>query len=233
MITELNKSTRVVADVVSEQVYPLRLASRPPLRDYQSRAVDHLLANPRAALFLDLGLGKTRIALDALRLIGEYPVLVVAPLSVAKTTWPDEIAKWTPFKRSVVVGTRPQRKAALKADADVYIINRENVKWLTDNYDIAEEFQHLIIDESSSFKNPAAKRFRALAKPAQRIPRVTLLSGHPRAQRLRRPLGADVAAGRRRASGADADGVSRAALLPARGRLRRSPVVCAKRALGG
>ncbi len=151
---------------------------RPPLRDYQSRAVDYLLDNPRAALFLDLGLGKTRIVLDALRRISEYPALVVAPLSVAKTTWPDEIAKWTPFTWSVVVGTRPQRKAALAADAAIYIINRENVKWLTDNYDITQ-FKHLVIDESSSFKNPAAKRFKAIAKPAQHIPRVTLLSATP------------------------------------------------------
>ena len=151
---------------------------RSPLRDYQSRAVDYMMERPRSALFLDLGLGKTRIVLEALRRISEYPALVIAPLSVARSTWPDEVAKWSPFKVSIIVGTPAQRKAALKAEAHIYVINRENTKWLIDNYDIGQ-FKHLIIDESSSFKNPAAKRFRALAKPAQAIPRLTLLSATP------------------------------------------------------
>src|SRR5699024_4962081 len=110
-------------------------------------------------------------------------VLVVCPLRVAKTTWPQEIAKWDHLRRlrySVVVGTPKERIAALSRPAELYIINRENVEWLVKHYARRKlPFDMLIIDELSSFKNSRAKRFLALKKVLKQFNRVVGLTGTP------------------------------------------------------
>ena len=109
-------------------------------------------------------------------------VLIIAPLRVAKVTWAAEIQKWEHLKNirySVAVGTEQERINALKADTDIYIINRENVQWLIEKSGIAFDFDTVVIDELSSFKNHQAKRFRALMKVRPRIKRIIGLTGTP------------------------------------------------------
>ena len=141
--------------------------------DYQRFAIDFIKGHPNAAVFLDMGLGKTVITLTTLDdlLFDSFEisrVLVVCPLRVAKTTWPQEIAKWDHLRHlrySVVVGTPKERVAALGRPAELYIINRENVEWLVKHYAGRKmPFDMLVIDELSSFKNSRAKRFLALKK---------------------------------------------------------------------
>ena len=135
-----------------------------------------------------MGLGKTVITLTALDdlLFDSFEVsrvLVVCPLRVAKTTWPQEIAKWDHLRHlrySVVVGTPKERVAALGRPAELYIINRENVEWLVKHYAGRKlPFDMLVIDELSSFKNSRAKRFLALKKVLGQFTRVVGLTGTP------------------------------------------------------
>ena len=108
-------------------------------------------------------------------------VLVIAPKSVAENTWTSECAKWdhlAHLRVSVVMGTEKQRIKALTTPADIYVINRDNVEWLV-NSSIGWPFDTVIIDESSSFKNPQARRFKALRKVRPRIRRIILLTGTP------------------------------------------------------
>lgn len=158
--------------------------------DYQKFNCDFIVNNPKVGLLLEMGLGKTASTLMALdKLINHYlevnKVLVVAPLRVAKMTWPDEIEKWDNFKNlrySVVVGTSSQRANALNTEADIYLINRENVCWLYD-YLYSQEhlrmFDTIVVDESSSFKTASSKRFKSLRKLTMRCPRVIILTGTP------------------------------------------------------
>lgn len=155
------------------------------LHDYQEYAVKFIEEHPVSALLLDMGLGKTLTTLTAINnliydLFEISRVLVIAPLRVARDTWSAEIEKWDHLKNlrySVAVGTADERSAALKADADIYIINRENVEWLISqgsfNYDM------IVIDELSSFKNHQAKRFKALMKVRPKVKRVVGLTGTP------------------------------------------------------
>lgn len=109
-------------------------------------------------------------------------MLVIAPLSVAEKTWTDEIDKWDHLKHltfSKILGSRKQREEALVKKADVYLINRENVEWLVDHYKQQWPFKTVIIDESSSFKSPQAKRFKALRKVRPKIDRLVELTGTP------------------------------------------------------
>lgn len=108
-------------------------------------------------------------------------VLIVAPRKVAESTWQDEARKWghLDLKFSTVLGSARQRETALRADADCYVINRENVVWLCKYYKFDLPFDMLVIDESSSFKNPMAKRFRALRKCRGCFRRVVILTGTP------------------------------------------------------
>lgn len=109
-------------------------------------------------------------------------VLVIAPLHVAETTWIDECRQWqhlSGLRVSLVIGDLKTRKAALARDADIYTINRENVPWLVEYYKGAWPFDMVVIDESSSFKNPQAKRFKALRKIRPRIHRIVELTGTP------------------------------------------------------
>ena len=111
------------------------------LHDYQKYAVRFIEEHPIAALFLDMGLGKTITTLTAIHnlmfdLFTVRKVLVIAPLRVARDTWAAEIEKWEHLKSlrySVAVGTEEERLAALNAPADLYIINRENIDWLVNN----------------------------------------------------------------------------------------------------
>lgn len=156
--------------------------------DYQAHTIDFIERNPVAAVFLGMGLGKTIITLTAVNnLLRDFfavrRVLIIAPLRVARDTWPAELAKWDHLKglrMSVMVGTAAQREAALEADADVYVINRENLPWLVDR--VGERrwpFDMVVIDELSSFKSHQSKRFRALKKVRHRINRIVGLTGTP------------------------------------------------------
>ena len=111
-----------------------------------------------------------------------HKVLVVAPLRVARDTWPQELEKWSHLDHliwSVAVGTEAERKAALMKKADIYIINRENVQWLVEDSGIPFNYDMVIIDELSSFKNHKAKRFKALMKVRPHIKRMVGLTGTP------------------------------------------------------
>lgn len=152
---------------------------------YQTTCIDHVLSTPKAGLFIEMGLGKTSIILTVIdKLIYEdfqaHKVLIVAPLRVAYETWPRELEKWDHLHRlraSKVLGTAKQRVAGLKVDADIYIINRENVPWLVENWDW--DFDMVVIDEISSFKSSKANRFRALRKVIPYCTRVVGLTGTP------------------------------------------------------
>lgn len=155
--------------------------------DYQRYAIDFIRTHPQAALFLDLGLGKTIITLTALQhmMTEDFTVakpLIIAPLRVARDTWPEELHKWdhlTNLTMGVMVGTPAQRQQALHADADIWVINRENLPWLDKQLKGDWPFDTVIIDELSSFKSHAAKRFKALKHNRQRIRRIYGLTGTP------------------------------------------------------
>lgn len=155
--------------------------------DYQSYAIDYIENHPIAAVLLDMGLGKTVISLTAIADLlfdsfEAHRVLVIAPLRVARDTWPLEIKKWKHLKHltyAVAVGTVKERKAALMANADITIINRENLGWLIDNSGFPFNYDMVIIDELSSFKNHKSKRFQSLMKVRPKIKRIIGLTGTP------------------------------------------------------
>ena len=155
--------------------------------DYQAFAVEHILAHKAAALFLDMGLGKTVITLTAVerlmyRLFEVRKALVVAPLRVARNTWPAELRKWDHLEGmtwSVAAGSAEERLAALRRRADIYLINRENVSWLVEESGLPFDYDLLIIDELSSFKSWQAKRFRSLMKVRPFVKRIIGLTGTP------------------------------------------------------
>lgn len=155
--------------------------------NYQKYAIDFILEHPIAAILLDMGMGKTSIVLTAImQLIYDRfevnKVLIIGPLRVARTTWPEEIKKWEHLeglRYSVVVGTAAERKAALIADADVYIINRENVPWLIEQSGMPFGYDMVVIDELSSFKSWQSKRFRSLMKVRPQVKRIVGLTGTP------------------------------------------------------
>lgn len=155
--------------------------------DYQQYAIEFIKNNEVAAIFLDMGLGKTSITLTALNdlLFDSFDVsrvLVISPLRVARDTWPAEIKKWDHLKHlrySVAVGTEAERIAALKANVEIYIINRENVDWLVNKSRIPFEFDMVVIDELSSFKSHQSKRFKSLLKVRPYIKRIVGLTGTP------------------------------------------------------
>lgn len=155
--------------------------------DYQRYATKYIESHSVAAVFLDMGLGKTSITLTALNdLLFDYfdahRILVVAPLRVARNTWSDEIEKWDHLKDlqfSIAVGTEAERLSALKRQADIYIINRENLQWLIEKSDVPFDFDMVVIDELSSFKNHQAKRFKSLMKVRPKVKRLVGLTGTP------------------------------------------------------
>lgn len=154
---------------------------------YQQFAISYIEEHPVAAVLLDMGLGKTSITLTAINdLLFDsfdiHKVLVVAPLRVARNTWSDEISKWehlSDLHYAIAVGTESERVAALISKADIYIINRENVQWLIESSGVPFDFDMVIVDELSSFKNHQAKRFRALMKVRPKVRRMIGLTGTP------------------------------------------------------
>ena len=154
--------------------------------NYQKYATEFILEHPVSAVLLDMGLGKTVITLTAIRkMIDDGTVtkaLIIAPLRVAKSTWPAEIEKWEHTKGitySVVTGSPTERKAALRKTADIYIINRENIPWLIDESGVPFDFDTVVIDELSSFKSWKSKRFKALLKVRPKAKRIVGLTGTP------------------------------------------------------
>ena len=155
--------------------------------DYQAYAIDYIKTHPVAAVLLDMGLGKTVISLTAIADLlfdsfEAHRILVVAPLRVARDTWPAEIEKWEHLQHltfSVVVGTPKERRAALMAGADITIINRENLQWLIESSGFPFDYDMVVIDELSSFKNHKSKRFQALMKVRPKVKRIIGLTGTP------------------------------------------------------
>ncbi|MCQ2443666.1 MAG: DEAD/DEAH box helicase [Oscillospiraceae bacterium] len=155
--------------------------------DYQAYAIDYIKEHPVAAVLLDMGLGKTVISLTAIADLlfdsfEAHRILVVAPLRVARDTWPAEIEKWEHLQHltySVVVGAPKERRAALMVRADITIINRENLQWLIESSGFPFDYDMVVIDELSSFKNHKAKRFQALMKVRPRVKRMVGLTGTP------------------------------------------------------
>lgn len=144
------------------------------LRDYQRRAIAHLWAQPRAMLMLDMGLGKTAAALQALTAV-HLPALVVAPKRVAELTWPAEVERWRPdLSVSVAAGTKAKRRAALDAGADVTVLGIDNLADAP-----AGRWETIIFDESSLLKSRATNRWKAARRLAAEAPRVWLLTGTP------------------------------------------------------
>ncbi len=155
--------------------------------DYQKFAINFILEHPIAAVFLDMGMGKSSITLTAIMELmydrfEVSKVLIVAPLRVCKYTWPQEIVKWehlSGLRFSLATGTAAERKMALKADADIYIVNRENIPWLIDESGIPFDYDMVVIDELSSFKNHQSKRFKAFMKVRPWVKRIVGLTGTP------------------------------------------------------
>lgn len=152
---------------------------------YQKHAIDKVIENEKYGLFLDMGLGKTVSTLTAfseLQLLDTEKMLVIAPLNVAKDTWADEISKWEHLKHlrvSKILGTPKQRLAELNKDADIYITNKENTKWLCEQYKKDWPFDMVVIDELSTFKNPSSQRFKAIKKKLPLVKRFVGLTGTP------------------------------------------------------
>lgn len=155
--------------------------------NYQRQATQFILDHPEAAILLGMGLGKSVITLTAIwQLMLDYftvsRVLVVAPLRVARDTWPAEVKKWDHLRGltvAVAVGTKRDRLNALAKSAMVTIINRENIPWLVNQMGGSWPFDMVVIDELSSFKNHRAKRFTALVKMRPYVKRWVGLTGTP------------------------------------------------------
>lgn len=154
---------------------------------YQAYCISRLLSDPALGLYLDMGLGKTVITLTAIADL-EYNrlqvsrALVIAPKKVAEATWQREAGKWDHLRHlrfSTVLGSEAKRVRALNTPADVWVINRENVPWLVEYCRNAWPFDMVVIDESSSFKNHKAKRFKALTWVRKYIRRMVELTGTP------------------------------------------------------
>lgn len=153
--------------------------------EYQKYSTEFIIKHAECGLFLDMGCGKSVITLTAVwELLYDYfeisKVLIIAPLRVAQDTWSREIEKWehlNDLRISKVLGTEKERRIALNKEADIYIINRENVEWLCKNFKF--EFDMVVVDELSSFKSHTAKRFRALRKVRPNVRRIVGLTGTP------------------------------------------------------
>lgn len=178
-------------------------------RPYQSLIIDHIAAHPRCAIWAGMGLGKTSSTLTALDLLSAledvFPVLVIAPKRVARSTWPSEVTKWqhlSGLRTSVMVGDPAERRAALRAKAEIYTINYDNLPWLIDELDKAWPFRTIVADEATRLKSfrgsfqvskngktfyrgDGGIRARALGRTAHRTPRFIGLSGTPAPNGLR------------------------------------------------
>ena len=155
--------------------------------DYQKYATQFIIDHPTAAVFLQMGLGKSVITLTAIQELALERfeisrVLVIAPKRVAEDTWPREIQKWDHLREltcSVAVGTEAERRAALRQNTLIHIINRENVQWLVEQSGLPFDYDMIVIDELSSFKSYQAKHFRSLMKVRPKVKRIVGLTGTP------------------------------------------------------
>lgn len=155
--------------------------------DYQAYAIDKIIDNKRFGLFLDMGLGKTVSTLTAIdelkyNYLDVDKVLVIAPKRVAQDTWAQEVDKWTHLTHldvSLVLGTPKQREQALEKNADIYVTNKENTKWICDRYKKDWPFDMVVIDELSTFKNSDSQRFKILKKKRPLFERFVGLTGTP------------------------------------------------------
>ena len=160
---------------------------RSDLHKYQKVCVEHIISHPFCGVFLDMGLGKTISTLTAIEeLKYDYceidTVLVIAPKRVAETVWEEEAKKWDHTKHltfSKIIGTERQRLAALKVNADVHIISRDNIAWLCSLYAAKLPYDMLVIDELSSFKAHQTQRFKSLRLARPWFKRVVGLTGTP------------------------------------------------------
>lgn len=189
----LNKHSTKAHDI--ENYVPLEGVPEIPgikLHDYQVYARDYILRNMRCGLFLDMGLGKTLITLSALYALNpQYPVLVVAPVNIARTAWPNEIQKWKlPFEvtsfiynendRKLMKKKRLERYAAVDPNKPgIYLTSISSVKDAVEYFGSRWPFKMLILDESQSFKNPTGQRFLSLKSISHLVDRTVLLSGTP------------------------------------------------------
>ena len=155
--------------------------------DYQKYAIDYIKDHRICALFLDMGLGKSVITLTAINdlMFDEFDVckvLVIGPKRVVECTWPEEIRKWdhlSSLTYSLVSGSAKDRLNALKKKANLYLISRDNVQWLVEKSGYKFDFDMIVIDELSSFKNYQSKRFKSLMKMRPRVNRIVGLTGTP------------------------------------------------------
>ena len=163
------------------------MLNKEQLHGYQIRAVQHIIDKKKCALWLEMGLGKSVSTLTAIDYLmfdefSIHKVLIVAPLRVANTVWHREAEKWEHlhrFRFSICTGSEAERLARLQRDADIYIINRENIPWLVEKMGKKWNFDMVVIDESSSFKSPSSKRFKALKKVLPFTERIVELTGTP------------------------------------------------------
>ncbi|MGO0094350.1 SNF2-related protein [Streptococcus suis] len=157
------------------------------LHNYQVVAKDFIMGHPHAAVILDMGMGKTATTLSAVNelMFDRFEVtkvLVIAPLRVANTVWSDEIEQWSELRHlrySKIVGTPKQRMVALQKDADIYIVNRENLPWLVEQCSPYFKWDMVVIDELSSFKSWQSKRFKAFMAMRPYMKRIVGLTGTP------------------------------------------------------
>ena len=159
---------------------------REQMHDYQNRSVNFILDNKKVALLLSMGMGKTVSSLtaiaDLIDSMSVNKVLIIAPLRVANTVWHTEAKNWEHTKHlkiNICTGSEKNRQSKLHSSADIYVINRENVEWLVNLYGKKWPFDCVIIDESSSFKSPSARRFKALKKTIAKTEYCVLLTGTP------------------------------------------------------
>ena len=162
------------------------MLDRNNLHAYQKRAVRFIKENPKAALWIDMGLGKTISTLTAIADLTKDKVvkktLVIAPLRVAQHTWAEEIANWSHIKipYTVLAGLTPKaREGAVHKDTPLHIINREMIPWLVEYFGQKWPYDCVVIDESSSFKSHSSKRWKALRKVLGKIRRTVQLTGTP------------------------------------------------------
>lgn len=151
----------------------------PPLFDYQQKGVDMWLAQPRMFNLSEPGTGKTRTSLEGIVQRGsDGRTLVLAPLSILQPAWGNDINKWTPHLRHSIAYA-DNRKKAFMVDTDVVITNHDAVKWLAENPEVLAEFDTIIVDEFTAFKNPTAQRTKALINVSKNFEYRYLLSGTP------------------------------------------------------
>lgn len=166
------------------------MLKREQMHEYQNYCVRFIEEHPEALLILEMGLGKTVISLTAIEdlMYDSFEVnktLVIAPLRVARDVWSQEKDLWSHtrhLRMSVMIGSVKERVIALKAEADIYVINRENVKWLVDFFEQHHTpwpFDCVVVDELSSFKNYKSQRYKALRKARPYIKRIWGLTGTP------------------------------------------------------